>query len=98
MIWVLAALVILIAWALKFVLDLALWIPIVVTAVVLVATVTLFIVRRVRAASAAKKLEQAIAQQGAQQAASARPERRAEIQELQRQVQNGINALKGSKL
>ena len=98
MAWILAALVALIAWALWFLLELPLWIPIVVTAVMLVTAVAVFVLRKVRAARAAKALEQAIAQQGAQQAANARPERRAEIQELQRQVQGGINALKASKL
>ena len=98
MVWILAALVALIAWAIWFVLDLALWITIVATAVVLLAAIGIFIFRRVRAARAAKGLERALAAQGMQQAANARPERRAEIQELARQMQGGISALKGSKL
>jgi type VI secretion system protein ImpL len=98
MVWILAALVALIAWALWFVLDLALWIPIVATAVVVLAAIGIFIFRKVRAASAAKGLERALAAQGMQHAANARPERRAEIQELARQMQGGISALKGSKL
>jgi type VI secretion system protein ImpL len=96
--WVLSALVILIFWALKFILDLGWWIPITATAVVVVIGVALFILNRFRASRAATALERAIAQQGAQQALNARPERRAEIQELQKQVQSGINALKMSKL
>jgi type VI secretion system protein ImpL len=47
---------------------------------------------------AAKKLENAIVQQASQQAMNARPERRAEIQALQKQVHAGISALKQSKL
>jgi type VI secretion system protein ImpL len=97
--WVLSALVILIFWALKFILkDLSIWIPIIGTAVVVVVGLAVFIVSRLRASRAASALERAIAQQGAQQALNARPERRAEIQELQKQVQSGINALKMSKL
>ena len=96
--WVLSGLVILIAWALWFTLDLPTWIPIVATIVVAVAIGLLYLIRFLRERRAATALERAIAQQGAQQALSARPERRAEIQELQKQVQGGINALKTSKL
>ncbi len=99
MLWILSALVALIAWALWFVLklalypDLGMWIPAVATVGVAVFLVLFFVVRRLRAGRAAKALEQAIAQQGAQQALNARPERRAEIQELQKQVLSGIAAL-----
>jgi type VI secretion system protein ImpL len=102
--WILSTLVALIAWALWFVLrlalypDLGIWIPVVATVGVAVFLVVFFIVRRIRAGRAAKALEQAIAQQGAQQALNARPERRAEIQELQKQVLSGISALKSSRL
>src|SRR4051812_28505819 len=74
------------------------WVPIIVTAVIAVFMIVLFIYQRVSMGRAASALEKAIAQQGAQQALNARPERRAEIQELQKQVQTGINALKSSKL
>ncbi|HSN98701.1 MAG TPA: hypothetical protein VLS89_10470, partial [Candidatus Nanopelagicales bacterium] len=96
--WVLFALLILIAWALWFTLDLHLAIPIAISVVVVLGAAALFLYRRLRASRAASALERAIAQQGAQQALDARPERRAEIQELQRQVQSGISALKSSKL
>src|SRR5262245_17495537 len=96
--WVLFALFILIAWALWFSLKLHIAIPIAATVVIVLAAAALFVFRRIRASRAASALERAIAQQGAQQALNARPERRAEIQELQRQVQTGIQALKSSKL
>lgn len=97
--WVLSALLILIAWALWFILeDLALWIPITISAVIVVALITMVVVRKILARRAASALEKAIAQQGAQQAQSARPERRAEIQELQKQIGGGISALKSSRL
>jgi type VI secretion system protein ImpL len=99
--WILAALVSLIAWALYWpvrVLEDYVWVPIVVTAVAVVGVVVLFVVRKIRAKNAANALEQAILQQGSQQALNARPERRAEIQALQQQVTQGISALKQSKL
>ncbi len=98
--WILAALISLIAWALYWPVGLfeALWVPIVITAVALVGVVVLFIIQKIRAKKAANALEQAILQQGSQQALSAKPERRAEIQALQTQVTQGIAALKQSKL
>ncbi|MDI1448199.1 type VI secretion system membrane subunit TssM [Polyangium sp. 6x1] len=96
--WVLSALLALIVWALWYILKLPLWLPIVGTVLIVLASVVRLLWTRIRASRAASALERAIAQQGAQQALNARPERRAEIQELQKQVQGGINALKTSKL
>ncbi|MEO7330290.1 MAG: type VI secretion system membrane subunit TssM, partial [Minicystis sp.] len=98
--WILSGLLILITWALTLILQGALpyWVAIVITSVIVVFMIVLFIYGRISAGRAASALERAIAQQGAQQALNAKPERRAEIQELQKQVQTGINALKTSKL
>ncbi len=98
--WILSGLLVLIDWALWFILRPAmpLWIAILATCVIATLVITLFIFRRIRARRAATALERAIAQQGAQQALNARPERRAEIQELQKQISGGITALKASKL
>ncbi|HVY44680.1 MAG TPA: type VI secretion system membrane subunit TssM [Minicystis sp.] len=96
--WILSGLLALIVWALWLILSWPIWIPIVATSVLLVFVIALFVFRRIRARRAATALERAIAQQGAQQALNARPERRAEIQELQKQISGGINALKSSKL
>jgi type VI secretion system protein ImpL len=96
--WILSLLLIGIVWALWWVLELALWIPIATSAAVVLLTIGVFVFVKIRAARAANALEKAIAQQGAQQALNARPERRAEIQELQKQVSQGISALKSSKL
>lgn len=96
--WVFSALLALIVWALWYILKLPLWLPIVGTILVLLAGVVRLLWGKIRASRAATALERAIAHQGAQQALNARPERRAEIQELQKQVQGGINALKTSKL
>lgn len=96
--WVFSALLALIVWALWYILKLPLWLPIVGTILVVLAGVVRLLWGKIRASRAATALERAIAHQGAQQALNARPERRAEIQELQKQVQGGINALKTSKL
>jgi type VI secretion system protein ImpL len=96
--WVLSALLALIVWALWYIFSLPLWLPIVGTILIVIVCVVRLLWARIRASRAATALEKAIAQQGAQQALNARPERRAEIQELQKQVQGGINALKTSKL
>jgi len=74
------------------------WIPIVVTIVVLTLLIGLWLIRRIRAARAARALEKAIAQQAQEQALNAKPEDREEIRALNKQIQEGIAALKQSKL
>ncbi|MFO0758539.1 MAG: type VI secretion system membrane subunit TssM [Byssovorax sp.] len=98
--WILSGLLILITWALTLILQgaLPIWVAIVITAVIVVFMLVLAIYGRISASRAASALEKAIAQQGAQQALNAKPERRAEIQELQKQMLTGISALKSSKL
>jgi type VI secretion system protein ImpL len=96
--WVLSGLLVLIVWALWFTLDLPTWVPVLATVLVALTLALLYAYKWWKARRAATALERAIAQQGAQQALSARPERRAEIQELHKQVQVGIDALKKSKL
>ncbi len=104
--WILSALFILLVWAVYVVAfgglseppGLPLWIPIAISGAVILGLIGLIIYRRVRAARAARALEKAIAEQAQEQALAAKPERRAEIQELHRQIQEGIAALKASKL
>ncbi|MRG91319.1 type VI secretion system membrane subunit TssM [Polyangium spumosum] len=106
--WILSALFLALVWGVWFILRptgpgpsaevFPTWIPIAITAVVVLGLVGLIVYRRIRAARAARALEKAIAQQAQEQALNAKPERRAEIQELHRQLQEGINALKSSKL
>src|SRR5262245_50452522 len=96
--WILSALVLLLVWAAWFVALIPVWIAGAVTALLVSLFVGLFIFRRVRAARAARALEKAIAQQAQEQALTAKPERVAEIQELHRQIQQGIAALKASRL
>ncbi len=96
--FVLGGLLILISWALKLVLDWGTSIPVLVTVFVVLAVFGIWLTKFLLQRRAAKKLENAMMQQGAQQAMNARPERRAEIQELQKQLQQGITAIKSSKL
>ncbi len=98
MIYVLYALLAGLGWAIWFILQLDLWIPLVVTGVMLVVAIATAIYQRVKANRAARALEKALAEQGQQQVMNARPERRAEIQALQKQITDGITALKSSKL
>ena len=99
--WILSALIIILAWAAYFMLGFQIvptWVPIAVTGAVVLFVIGVIVFRRIRAARAARALEKAIAQQAQEQALAAKPERVAEIQELHRQFQTAISALKGSKL
>jgi type VI secretion system protein ImpL len=99
--WIVSALLLVVIWAVWYVVlagVVSIWVPIGITAVVVLSLIGLVVYRRIRAARAARALEKAIAEQAQEQALAAKPERRAEIQELHRQIQEGINALKASKL
>jgi type VI secretion system protein ImpL len=100
--WILSALIVIVAWAAWFFYGLTFGVsylaPLAVTAVVLLGVIGVIVFRRVRAARAARALEKAIAQQAQEQALAAKPERVAEIQEIHRQFQQGVAALKASKL
>lgn len=104
--WILSALFLALVWGVWFILTppgadtgiLPTWIPVLVTVLVVLMLVGIVLYRRFRAARAARALEKAIAQQAQEQALAAKPERRAEILELHKQIQSGISALKTSKL
>ncbi|MFO0554568.1 MAG: type VI secretion system membrane subunit TssM [Polyangiaceae bacterium] len=105
--WIFGILVILAVWVIWFLFPppepggpelLPWWVAALITAIILTALITLWVVRRVRAARAARALEKAIAQQAQEQALNSKPEEREEIQALYRQIAEGINALKQSKL
>jgi type VI secretion system protein ImpL len=97
-IYVLYGLLAALGWAIWFILQLDLWIPLAITGVMAFIALVTFIALRIRANRAATALERALADQGQQQVMNARPERRAEIQALQKQISDGISALKSSKL
>lgn len=96
--WILAAIIVLGAWAAYWFFSLPLWIPLVATLVAVLVVVGFYVVRRLRAKAAAGALERELMKQAEQQAANARPDRRAEINELHVQFKKGLAALKGSRL
>ncbi|MDB4939210.1 MAG: IcmF-related protein [Labilithrix sp.] len=96
--WILAIIVVLGTWTAGWFFDLALWIRIVVTVFAVLFVVGYYVVRRLRAKAAAQSLERELMKQAEQQAANARPDRRAEINELQAQFKKGLASLKSSRL
>lgn len=96
--WILAIIVVLGTWTAGYFFELALWIRIVVTVAAVLFVVGYYVVRRLRAKAAAQSLERELMKQAEQQAANARPDRRAEINELQTQFKKGLAALKTSRL
>lgn len=81
-----------------FEVEVSLSLQIILTVTVLLASVAWVLFRRWRAQKRARELEAEILKQSEQQAAMARPDRRAEIIELQKRVQNGIRALQNTKI
>lgn len=96
--WILAAIVVIAAWAAGWLFELALWIRIAITAGAVLFVIGYYVVQRLRAKAAARALERELMKQAEQQAANARPDRRAEINELHAQFKKGLAALKTSRL
>ncbi|RYZ08172.1 MAG: type VI secretion system membrane subunit TssM [Myxococcales bacterium] len=92
------SLVALAAWIIVLVVHAPLWIGIVVTVVCVTAFLAVLIIRHVRAKMRASALETELLRQAAQQADSARPDRRIEVQRLQAQMKAAIQALKRTRL
>src|SRR5262252_8836418 len=95
---ILAAFLLIGTWVGGYFLGWALWLKILITVVVVLAVTAIILLRRIRAVIQARRLERDIMKQAEEQAANARPDRRGEILELQRQIRRGIASLKGSKL
>lgn len=85
-------------WGIVLVLHAPLWIGVVVSVVCVTAFLTVLIVRQIRAKMRASALETELLRQAAQQADSARPDRRIEVQRLQAQMKAAIDALKRTRL
>lgn len=96
--YIFAALLILVVWGLWWWLKLPLWIAIVATVVIVLVLVAIIVWGIVKARRAANKIEKALAKQGAQQAAGARPDMQADINSMQSEFHKAVGALKGSKL
>src|SRR6478736_5026147 len=101
--WVVSVLLLIVIWAGSFALsvlgvDVAMWIRVVASVAVVLMVVGVLVYRRVRAGARARALEREIIKQSQAQAAIAKPDRRAEIMELQRQIEQGISALQKTKV
>jgi type VI secretion system protein ImpL len=97
-IWFLAAFLVAVVWVAGYFLALGTLTKVLLTLAIVLLVVAVLVVRRLRATAAARALEREIMRQAEQQAMNARPDRRAEIVELQHQIQRGIQSLKTSKL
>lgn len=97
-IWILAILLVAAVWVGGYFVGLALWIKLLVTLLAVALVVGAFLFRRWRAKRAARALETELMKQAELHAANARPDRRAEIYELQAQFKKGLASLKASKL
>ncbi len=97
-IWILFGLLAALPWAVVFIFQWSWWWAAAASGFVGLIALGYFIYTKVRARRSAGALEKAIAEQGKQQVMNARPEKRAEIQALQKQITDGISALKSSKL
>lgn len=86
------------AWVIVLVVHAPLWIGIVVSVACVTIFLTVVIVRQIRAKLRAAALETELLRQAAQQADSARPDRRVEVQRLQAQMKAAIEALKRTRL
>lgn len=96
--YIFAALLILAVWGLWWWLELPLWIAIVSTVVIILILVTIIVWGVLKARRAANKIEKALANQGAKQAANARPDMQADVNAMQGEFNKAVGALKGSKL
>src|ERR1019366_5309185 len=97
-IWLLAIFLIIGTWLGGYFLEWPLWLKILLTVLAVLMVVGWLVARRLRATMKARALERELLKQAEQQALNARPDRRAEILELQVQMQRGLEALKQSRL
>ncbi len=96
--YIIAIIVIALAWAICFVLPLPWIVAIAATGLVLLVLLGIFLYRRYRALKAAREIEKALNAQAEDQARAARPEQQAEVRAMQAEVNRAITALKNSKL
>lgn len=96
--YIFAGLLILVVWGLWWWLKLPLWIAVVSTLLIILVLVAIIVWGLVKARRAAKKIETALAKQGAAQAAGARPDMQADINAMSSEFNKAVAALKGSKI
>jgi type VI secretion system protein ImpL len=85
-------------WGVVLALHAPLWIAIVASIVCVTAFLLTLIIRQIRAKLRASALEAELLRQAAQQAESARPDRRIEVERLRAQMKAAIEALKRTRL
>ena len=93
-IWLLSVLIVVADWVGGTLLGWPLWLEILITVGAVLLIVGWFVGRRVRGLLKARAIEREMMKQAQQQAMNARPDRRAEIVELQAQMQRGLQALR----
>ncbi|MFO0672253.1 MAG: type VI secretion system membrane subunit TssM [Polyangiaceae bacterium] len=96
--WLLALFIVVGTWVGGFFLGWALWLKILLTVFAAMIVGGAYLGRRIRASMRDKALERELLKQAEQQALNARPDRRAEIAQLQVQFQRGIQSLRQSRL
>ncbi len=85
-------------WVSWYFLEFPLWIPIVVTSVIVVGLITWVVIKEIRARRASREIEKALKVQADKQAQSARPDRQEDIVALQGEFEQAISSLKASRL
>lgn len=103
LLWFIVVLVLLITWGGGYLASLLgfevpLWVQLAVTGVVVLTVLGIFLYRKWRAKAAARALEREILRQSEQQAIQSQPDKRAEVEEIRRQIEQGIDRIKKSKL
>ncbi|MEM9461492.1 MAG: type VI secretion system membrane subunit TssM [Myxococcota bacterium] len=94
----LSVFVIALVWVAWYFLEWPVWIPILVTSLVVAGLVTWIIVKRIRARRASREIEKALKAQAEREAKSARPDRQEDIAALQGEFEQAISSLKASRL
>lgn len=96
--YIIAFVVIAIAWTVVYVLQLPWIYAIAATLLVFLVLLAIFLYRRYRALKAAREIEKALNAQAEEQARSVRPEQQAEVRAMQAEVNRALAALKNSRL
>jgi len=93
-IWLIAILIVVGTWVGGTLLGWPMWLEILLTVGAVLLIVAWYVGRRVRGLLKARAIERDMLKQAQQQALNARPDRRAEIMDLQAQMQRGLQALR----
>lgn len=96
--WLLAIFILVGTWVGGFFLAWPLWLKILLTVLAVLIVAGAYLANRIRAALRDKALERELLRQAEQQAMNARPDRRAEIAQLQVNFQKGIQSLRQSRI